>query len=427
MTRESRYLIVALAAAVASVLLIAGINVLVDPYLIFDQPRVLGFNALKPAVEARESMMKAYQASRANARTVLLGSSRTGIGLDPESNAWPKETRPVYNLGLVGSSLPGNLDYFRRTFASRPRDTTPRLVIAGLDFESYLYDPRSTPSAGAQPASVGEAQQIARLDALRSRDARMIPALPILRDYAAATASLEALGESFATLLANRVGDSPDLGPSGRLSDARLQGWTAALGTTSMFRQTNCSMVKRLRRPKHVMIASPNEPIRGLEAVDELFEIARANQMEVVLFVQPSHAWRLELLEAMGYWADYERWKRAVAERVASAIAIGTNVSLFDFGGYESYALEEVPLADARSHTLRWFWDPVHYRSDLGDEMIKTMLGGNVDFARRVRVAPEAIDAQLSAIRDARTRYLRGSPFVREEAARLVRDLKACG
>ena len=45
----------------------------------------------------------------------------------------------------------------------------------------------------------------------------------------------------------------------------------------------------------------------------------------VVLFVQPAHADRLEMLDKLGYWDAFERWKRAITLRVARAR--GENVS----------------------------------------------------------------------------------------------------
>ena len=40
---------------------------------------------------------------------------------------------------------------------------------------------------------------------------------------------------------------------------------------------------------------------------------------------------------------------------------------------------ESVPAAGVRSGPLRWFWEPSHYRSELGDLMLDTMLAGTCD------------------------------------------------
>ena len=110
---ERRFLIWFFGTAVVGAAVTALLAILVDPYLVFDRPRLKGLNHIKPAVGTNEPMMKAHQATRAIAQTVILGSSRAGVGLDPEAPEWPPSMQPVYNLAIVGSALDEHLQYLQ--------------------------------------------------------------------------------------------------------------------------------------------------------------------------------------------------------------------------------------------------------------------------------------------------------------------------
>src|SRR4051812_44490098 len=105
--------------------MVALLNYLVDPYLVFGRPRVGGINDIKPAVDKHEPMMKAYQASRAQARTVILGGSRVAIGLDPDAPVWPTQMRPVYNLGVAGADLADGVALLRVVLANQEATVRP--------------------------------------------------------------------------------------------------------------------------------------------------------------------------------------------------------------------------------------------------------------------------------------------------------------
>src|SRR5437660_148998 len=88
-----------LVAAVISIVA-ALFNFFMDPYLVFGTPRTRGINDRKPAAESALFLMKAYDAVRTRPNTLILGASKVGLGINPESPVWPREMRPVYNLGV---------------------------------------------------------------------------------------------------------------------------------------------------------------------------------------------------------------------------------------------------------------------------------------------------------------------------------------
>ncbi len=49
---------------------------------------------------------------------------------------------------------------------------------------------------------------------------------------------------------------------------------------------------------------------------------------------------------------------------------------------------------------MRWYWEPGHFRTSLGDKIIDRLYGGGADFGRDL--TPATIDAVLAAIRHER-------------------------
>ncbi len=387
-----RFLGVTLFFAALAALLVAAVCALVDPYLLFNRPRVVGFNAVKPAVETREPLMKTYQSPRVQARTLVLGSSRADIGLNPASPAWAPNRQPVYNLSIVGSDLATNLVFLERMLAQRPREAAPTHLVVGLDFEAFLYPPGpATPVAAAESGPPGS---------------NLLGRWPVLQDHLAALLTLDALQDSVSTVLANRGGPSLDLADNGRLSEGHLRRWTAADGVALLFEQKNRLTVRRYAQPHHVLSDSPGAPVRDMVAVHALATLAQQHGMSVTLIVQPSHASRLELLAALGYWPDIERWKRELAAFGELARANGLALEVFDFGGYEPFMHEAVPPAGDRQRRLRWFWDPVHYSTELGDAMLAALQGPTDLFPQPPRLTAASIEARLQQVRRDRETYL---------------------
>lgn len=396
----SRFCLLLLVYAIATAAIVAGFNVAVDPYLFFGMPRMAGWNDLKPAAATHEQVMKAYDAPRTMARTVILGSSRTDIGLDPEHAVWPSQYRPVYNLSIAGSSLGSGLLYLRHLVAARPAAEAPRTVIVGLDFENFLYRPRAQPVAPAVQRPVaarGEAEQ--RLLVLDNGSANPERGMRRLKDFGAATLSLDAVTDSLATIGANRLAGNVNMTPDGHFSESLVRSTTAADGVAALFAQKNATTLSQYTNPRQVLSDTPGGPIPELQSVRNLIAFAKQHDITVILAIQPAHASRLNLLAKMGYWPDYERWKHDLTLLVAAEQDAGAAVTLWDFGGYEEYAREPVPADHDRNARLTWFWDPVHYTTALGDLITGRMLGepGLPNYG--VVLTPANLDQRLAQVR----------------------------
>jgi hypothetical protein len=124
------------------ILAVAVFNLVVDPYGLFrlvDRP---GFNSIKPKAGVHGAMAKAYQVLRMQPRGLILGNSRSEVGLDPEYWAWPQNARPVFNLALPGTGTQTTLNYLQHALANSKKAGVPKLelVVWGIDFMDFLVD-----------------------------------------------------------------------------------------------------------------------------------------------------------------------------------------------------------------------------------------------------------------------------------------------
>jgi hypothetical protein len=88
-----------------------------------------------------------------------------------------------------------------------------------------------------------------------------------------------------------------------------------------------------------------------------------------VLFINPYHSDYLIQIEMAGKWFLLEGWKRQLAN-----LAEEYAVPLWDFNAFDQYSTETPPPLNEKHDELRWFWEPAHYRHELGDLMLASML-----------------------------------------------------
>jgi hypothetical protein len=121
-----------------TIMLLAMVTVIftmfVDPYRMFNTPTVPGLTEFKPRAAEQMAIAKTYQLERIAPRTLLLGNSRTEIGLDPASGQFLEEQRPVFNSAYAGRGVCISLLMLRDAIAVR----IPERIILGIDFQDAL-------------------------------------------------------------------------------------------------------------------------------------------------------------------------------------------------------------------------------------------------------------------------------------------------
>lgn len=341
----------------------AGFNYLVDPYGLFGTHRIPGFNELKPTASERVRVIKPYMAARAKPRVVIGGNSRPEMGLNPQSACWQSADQPVFNIGIPGADVFMQIRYVQHAVESGKAQR----VLFGVDFLDFLVD-SSKPTGAIDWERLGQSYE-GRLNLGSKELLGVHTSLQMVEDAVSGLFSLVALGDSITTVASQRDYDSAT-----RLED----GFNPALdylpiirneGQAVLFRQKNLEVRKRLQQKDLGVLDVYGHRTMPLEALRRFLGWSKSRGINVVLFINPYHSDYLVQIEMAGKWALFEDWKRQL-----TIIADEYSVPLWDFNAFDQYSTESPPAPNDKHTMLHWFWEPAHYRHELGDLMLAAML-----------------------------------------------------
>ena len=364
----ARYLKILLFALLATVAAVAALCISVDPYGYFGVPRIQGFSAVKPASSTRNRTVKPRTAKRSGARTWILGNSRPELGLNPESQSWLEGNRPVFNLSMPGSDIREQASYGMLAL-DQPNT---RAVYWGLDLVDFL-DRRVAGPGCHRSATVSLPPSAADRSGLTA-----------LRDSALAIWSLRAVIDSLWTVASQHrvyVADRTELG-----FNPAKDFWfpIKGEGQALLFKLKNEEMRGRLVDRDLRLHAPGCNWSMDLELLLSTILAFKAKGVRTTLFINPYHQDYLDILHEAGLWPAFELWKREL-----TGLASNADATLWDFSGPgpgRDDSVAEVP----RGGAMPWYWEPAHYRQELGELMIARMAGerpaGAPDFG--VRLTP---------------------------------------
>ena len=359
-------------ACVTSCLLVAGFVSAMDPYSLLNTPQIQGFNARKPSVDATKLLRTAaYDVLESDWKTLLVGASTVVAGMDKDSRAWPASLRPMYKLAFPATGPYVSYRYLQHVLSQRHVD----LVVLGLEFDFFLDTWMS--------ASPGDSGFESRLAITSEGLTNSGVALQRIYDVAQGTLTLDALTDSVSTLTESVRG----------LYDAAPTGLTPP-GSYPWVTFMNVYSIKEFRG--RIRYEAANVALRNI------LELCKAKGTRLIVFINPTRADRLEIIERTGYWPAFEDWKRELV-MLTRQDGSGRNsqIELWDFSGYDQYSAEEI-YPDGR--TLHWFADSVHYNPTLGDVIIARIFGTG-DGQYGTRLGPENIEAHLAFIRNQQYLY----------------------
>lgn len=361
-----------LLAALAAV----GINLVVDPYAITGASRMSGFNEYKIDINNRVRLMKKYNPLGTQHNALIVGNSRVEIGISPGNQCFKEAGMTLYNLGVPGATVRQQLGYALNVIYQQPIET----VFLSLDFTDFIFTRRH---ARFEELSLLDYREDGlRYDASGRENPDYLRTKAL--DYYQALFSLDSLVSSVKTV-ALQDAAAPDRDDAG-FNPARDFGESVRVeGPRALFDQ---KMVD-LREHFSVRWFLRDDDGRldpGFEDLRHFLDLAVERELRVHLFINPFHAIYWNLLRERNYMPLNEKWLNEV-ETLVGAYPPDI-VSLWDFSGDSRFIHEEVPPASDRSGPLRWFWEPSHYRDELGDRMIEAMLveecAAEVAFGRRL-------------------------------------------
>ncbi|MFA7231383.1 MAG: hypothetical protein WC071_08940 [Victivallaceae bacterium] len=341
-----KYLVMS-AAIIGGLYLACGLfNYLVDPYCIY---RTGKYKPGEQVFTPSSRMSKPYWVKAFKPDSLLLGSSRTDIGLDPQHSAWGEGR--VLNLALKGA-LPYEL---MRSMEHAVMVRTPKRVLLCVDF--FMMDKTS-----ALPASFSEG--------------RMSSTGFNADDIASTLLSLTALEESLKKL----AGGERDMTIDGMACrENERERILKKGGYRKGFIKTENSYVQNHWRPgapNKFNLSKPGE--RSFESIRRMIEQACKEKIKLTIVISPVHSRLLMTIYLCDLWPQFQQFKRNLLEINQTETAkYGLKpFPLWDFAAPSFYNNEPVPAEGDYQTTMSFYWECSHYTPDLGNLMLDLVLNG---------------------------------------------------
>ncbi|NEO96366.1 MAG: hypothetical protein F6K56_42030 [Moorea sp. SIO3G5] len=350
------------------------LNAAVDPYGVINSPELPGLNQLKPEQFNHVRLFKAIDVIRNEPKIVLLGSSRTDLGLNP-NHPGLEPGHSGYNLALVGPNMYEVKRYFDHALTNQPDLKT---VVIGIDF--FMFNHLKTNAPDFKESLINQ---------------ETIP----LQEVINSTLSLNALNATKSTLS----------------SSIKSKAYFLYDANGMRFIYNN--------KPKKPLPAGFQDMLKGLMTTEgyykeyrlsdsflndlqDIVDTCKEKGIELKVFISPSHATQWESLRVTRLWPVFEEWKRQLVEITP----------VWDFSGYNSITTEAI------SEQMKNYWDSSHYREEVGDLILNRLFSYQVqtvpeDFG--VIITPENVESHLGKIRNERESWAETNP----DLVKLVEDL----
>mgnify|MGYP001820139477 CR=1 FL=1 len=399
----SYYLRTLLVSVVVAFTAVAGLNLFVDPWGLFGTPRVPGVTARKPEAGDYVRLSKPYQVMRAAPDFLILGNSRAELGLNPKALCVGKVGGAAFVLAVPGSSVYLQYRLTQHAVASKK----PDLVLIALDAINFFT---SRDPAAATDTKIVRLEWEGRLSVNSDGHPNRFRWITVLKDYADGLFSLAATVDSFRTLAKQDARGEQNRTETGfHDATAYYEHIVRMEGQEVLFRQRMNELNKRYANAKWRLQRRDGLPPNAWNSLENLIELSRREDFELVLIINPLHARHLELLHSKGLWPLVVEWRQELVEIIAERV---TDIRLIDFTGYDVFSTEELPHELETHSMLNWFWEPSHYRQELGNLILSRALpercAGSVagDVKYGVEISIDNIEGQNQRIRAERQVYL---------------------
>ncbi|WP_157465956.1 hypothetical protein [Colwellia sp. TT2012] len=343
---------------------IATFNWFIDPFGMFWSPQIDRINQIKPEAGKRSRISKAYQVHKIKPQILIVGNSRVEMGLNPTNRLFTGKA--VYNQGMPGAGIAMQVDY--AIDAINNNDTIEQLLV-GVDFLDFLLSEQQVTNFKAEIHHHTQPSYAFRLNSVGND---FNPAsFARLKEKMTMVFSLDAFSASIRTIFQQRS----------MASSINAHGFNNALsyvaimdseGIKPLFRQKLQEISTRLTSKSWVIKAQETTPYSPAFAhLGRLINITKKNKINVIFFINPYHFSYLHTLADSGQWQNFQLWKQTLVQYLNQVY--GNDFNLWDFSGASNFVNEAVPLTKPKQQ-MQWFWEPAHYRQELGDIMLATLL-----------------------------------------------------
>jgi hypothetical protein len=361
-----RYLRLFFGFVLSILLLFGAFNWYVDPFEIYWTGK---YEPHREVFMKKPWIFKAMNVRKILPKSIIMGSSRTGLGIDPEHPAGDQSIYPRYNLGLPGSNMYEILSYVEHSHEL----SGIKQVIVGIDFYSFnIFYRANTEFNESLLHTEGSSK---------------------LFSYFRDTMTALFTWSSFKLSKRKLKWDKKDI--------SYLNGFTAYTwsprwppGKSFLHNQKNYSTIFLHPAPRYQFcLYDENGNNPQMQALKELLQLAIRKQIDIRLFINPIHASLQQIIKYSNLWPTFEDWKRNLVRIVSDQNSDQTQeVKLWDFSGYNSFTIEEETPSESLIRTMKWYYEALHYSKELGELMLDRIY----DYKDESRVIPDDFGILLS-------------------------------
>jgi hypothetical protein len=406
------YIRIFAALTIAALGAVAAINVAIDPYGFFGTRLISGFNVLKPEMGLHEKELKVHRITSLRPDGLILGSSASDVGLNPEHPGWSANSRYNFSAGQSSISLIHHFLLHAMAFKQ------PTEIVLGL--ELAMFNPALQSVQGINPTAF----------AVTASGARNREYLTL--NYYANAFSLDMFSSARNTFSANRNNPTPvaqfrpQVGKTGMMNPE-----TIAQNQWKTYRQRFQAIVAKSAEyflaPRDEFKATDFSSDPTFDHFRAIVELACEQQVDLYIVLSPIHAYLSEGLEAAGMTELLERWKKAIVMTASDQAEKPDckTIPVWDFSGYNQITIEVISASNRKALAPKSYWDTVHYKTKVGDKILDRVFATNDNSSLSgfgVLLTPENIDSHIEQTRLDAIKYRKNHA---EEAALIKQTVEA--
>jgi hypothetical protein len=380
------YVKTSLALSLFALLLIVLFNLLIDPFSIYNSPKIEGININKPAFSTHLRMSKAVVVSKIKPSGIILGNSRAENGINPGHSGW--NAKSVYNLGLGNANIYEVYRYLQHAHTSYKLKEVVLMLDLVMFNATHNREKKDFDERRLKMNYYGDKQEERWIDTLS----------PLI--------SFDALVASITTLFNQGIDPKKDrylangmVDPYSRQSQIYNQG-----GHHQVFIGNEKGYLEGPSYNDFSFVSSLRD---NWSIYAKILSFAHENNIDLYMAISPSHARMLEVIDVKGLWDTFENWKRKLVflnEEVSRQFKKPA-LPLLDFSGYNKYTTEELPDFNDRETKMKWYWESSHFKKELGDLVLdclfyKSCLDNNRIHEFGIKLTSDTIDSNLYKIRE---------------------------
>jgi len=282
-------------------------------------------------------------------QSLLLGSSRSMIGLDAEHPGGDASVYPRYNFGVPASNLYEMLSYLEHSNELNPI----KQAIVGLDFFSFnIFYKANSQFNDSFLLKEGESQQ-----------------LSYFRETMISLFTLTAFNMSKKKM---RSAGKENIFLNGSTTEFYKYTQKYPPGKSFLHNQKNYISVFLYPPPRyHFCMYDQNGENPQMKALKKIVNLANRKNIDLRIFIHPIHASLQQIIKYAGLWEEFEDWKKKLVQ-ITSKQTLDQNqkIKLWDFSGYNDFTTEDKTPVESLVPTMKWYWEAMHYNNKLGDRVL---------------------------------------------------------